>query len=70
MKKKNSTFKKIDNVTMLLSGVGALNWGLVGAFSFNLVEFLLGSMPVVERVVYLGVGLSAAYLFGKWIFKY
>ena len=38
--------------------VGALNWGLVGAFQWNLVNVLLGSMPMVERVVYILVGLA------------
>ena len=39
--------------------VGALNWGLVGGFGFNLVNSLLGSVPVAEKVVYILVGLSA-----------
>jgi uncharacterized protein len=41
--------------------VGALNWGLVGFFDFNLVNAILGSMPTLERVVYALVGLSALY---------
>lgn len=40
--------------------VGALNWGLVGLFDFNLVNTVLGSMPMVEKLVYILVGLSAA----------
>jgi len=46
--------------------VGGLNWGLVGAgmllgsfSSWNIVEMLLGSMPVVEAIVYLLVGVAA-----------
>ena len=42
--------------------VGALNWGLVGGFGFNLVNTLLGSMPVVEKAVYILVGLSAVMM--------
>jgi uncharacterized membrane protein YuzA (DUF378 family) len=42
--------------------VGALNWGLVGGFGFNLVNSLLGSMPAVEKVVYTLVGLSAVMM--------
>ncbi len=42
--------------------VGALNWGLVGAFQYNLVESLLGGWPTVLRVVYALVGLSAVML--------
>lgn len=44
--------------------IGALNWGLVGLGDFlgqnlNVVNMLLGSMPQVESVVYVLVGLSA-----------
>jgi len=39
--------------------VGGLNWGLVGLFNFSLVNRLLGSMPTLERLVYILVGLSA-----------
>lgn len=39
--------------------VGALNWGLIGVAKINLVMMLLGSWPMVERAVYVLVGLSA-----------
>ena len=42
--------------------VGALNWGLVGLFEFNLVSYLLGSWIMVERAVYVLVGLSAVLM--------
>ncbi len=38
--------------------VGALNWGLIGIAKFNLVMSLLGAYPMVERVVYVLVGLA------------
>jgi uncharacterized membrane protein YuzA (DUF378 family) len=46
----------------LLVVVGGLNWGLVGLMDLNLVEMLLGSVPVLEQVVYVLVGLSAVWL--------
>ena len=46
----------------LLVIVGALNWGLWGAFQYNLVNALLGSWPTVERVVYVLVGLAGLML--------
>lgn len=49
-------------VAWVLVLVGALNWGLVGGFGFNLVNSLLGSMPGVEKVVYILVGLSAVMM--------
>lgn len=45
-------------IAMALVIIGALNWGLVGAFGFNLVEAILGSMPMIERIVYVLVGLA------------
>ena len=39
--------------------VGALNWGLVGAFRFDLVAYLLGDMTIASRIVYILVGLAA-----------
>lgn len=39
--------------------IGALNWGLVGAFNFDLVSFLFGDMTVLTRIIYTIVGLCA-----------
>jgi uncharacterized membrane protein YuzA (DUF378 family) len=41
--------------------VGALNWLLV-AFGYNLVTMLVGTWPMVEKVVYILVGVSAVLL--------
>lgn len=49
----------LHTVTYLLVIVGALNWGLVGLFDFNLVMTLLGAYPMLEKAVYVLVGLSA-----------
>lgn len=49
----------LHKTAWILVWIGALNWGLVGAFNFNLVETILGSVPTVERIVYVLVGLSA-----------
>jgi len=53
--------KWLHYVAYLLLFVGGLNWGLVGLFNLNLVTWLLGSWPTVERVVYVLVGLSAVW---------
>ena len=53
--------KAIGVVTLLLVIVGGLNWGLVGLFSFDLVAALFGSGSVLSRIVYILVGLSAAW---------
>ena len=51
--------KIVKNLAYLLVLVGALNWGLIGAFHFDLVAFLFGEMSRVSRIVYILVGLSA-----------
>ena len=47
------------NLAMILTIIGGINWGLVGAFDFDLVAFLFGSMSILSRIVYILVGLSA-----------
>ena len=38
---------------LVLSIVGGLNWGLVGLFNFNLVEYLFGDGSLLTRIVYV-----------------
>jgi uncharacterized membrane protein YuzA (DUF378 family) len=45
-------------ITLILVIVGALNWGLVGIFGFDLVATIFGSMSAVSRIVYVLVGIS------------
>lgn len=51
----------LDWIALILIIVGGLNWGLFGAFKFDLVAAILGSMSAVARIVYILVGLSAIY---------
>ncbi|MBT3835115.1 DUF378 domain-containing protein [Candidatus Peribacteria bacterium] len=52
---KKSCCCKVCKVLVL---VGAINWGLVGLFDFNLVSALVGSFPMIERIVYIAVGAA------------
>lgn len=52
-------FKFLKYASYILVLVGALNWGLVGLYKFNLVAYLLGDMTRAARIVYILVGLSA-----------
>jgi len=42
--------------------VGALNWGLIGFFGFNLVGFIFDDISVISRVIYCLVGLSGLWM--------
>lgn len=41
--------------------IGALNWGLIGLFGFNLVGALFGDMTILSRIIYSLVGISAIF---------
>ena len=56
----NSKF--LDYTALVLTIVGAVNWGLIGFFSFNLVTFLFGDMTWLSRIIYALVGISGLYL--------
>jgi uncharacterized membrane protein YuzA (DUF378 family) len=52
----------LNLITRILVIIGGLNWGLVGAFQFDLVAALFGGQDApLARVVYVLVGLSALY---------
>lgn len=50
--------KTISILSLILTIIGALNWGLIGLFDFNLVSTLFGDRTLVTRVIYGLVGLS------------
>ena len=53
--------KAFNLVTLALVIVGGLNWGLVGAFSFDLVAAIFGDGSILSRLIYVVVGLSALW---------
>lgn len=57
----------VTTTALILVMVGALNWGFVGAFHFDLVAALFGPMSLVSRIVYVVIGLSALCVFWHWI---
>lgn len=53
--------KSINLITLILTIVGGINWGLVGVADFNLVAALFGEGSALSRIVYALVGISALY---------
>jgi len=51
----------IDWIALVLVIIGALNWGLVGLFGFNLVAAIFGGVPVLESLIYIVVGLAGLW---------
>ena len=57
--------KVIDKIALVLIIIGAINWGLIGIFNFNLVSAIFGEMSVISRIIYALVGLA-----GLWSIRY
>ncbi len=54
--------KALSYTALTIAIIGAVNWGLVGFFNFNLVSFIFGSMTWLTRIVYAIVGICGLYL--------
>lgn len=55
------TKNALDWIATILVIIGGINWGLIGLFGFNLVEFLFGDFTLLTRLIYILVGLAALY---------
>ena len=53
--------KFLDCIALTIAIVGAVNWGLIGFFDFNLVA-TIGSMSWFSRIIYALVGICGLYL--------
>lgn len=53
--------KTLDYIALILVVIGAINWGLIGFFSFDLVRAIFGDMTMISRIVYALVGVSGLY---------
>lgn len=60
--------KTLDTVALIFVVIGAVNWGLIGFFGFDLVASLFGTMSSFTRIIYAIVGICGLYalsLFGR-----
>ena len=53
--------KTLDIIALVLVIIGAINWGLIGFFQFDLVAALFGDMSAISRVIYAIVGIAGLY---------
>jgi len=54
--------KYLDCLALTIAIIGAVNWGLIGFFDFNLVAWIFGDMTLFSRIIYSLVGLCGLYL--------
>lgn len=57
--KEESYMNVLQKIALIVVIVGALNWGLIGLFNFNLVAFIFDNMSVViSRIIYALIGVA------------
>lgn len=52
----------LDYTALIITIIGAINWGLIALFRFDLVAFLFGDMSWLSRIIYGIVGICGLYL--------
>lgn len=58
--------KWLDYTSLTLVIIGAINWGLIGFFNFDLVAFLFGNMTWISRIIYALVGIAGLYMLSTY----
>lgn len=54
--------KTMDTLALILVIIGALNWGMIGLFQFDLVASIFGGMSgIISRIIYTLVGLAGIW---------
>lgn len=59
--RKGEYMKVLDYTILTLVIIGAVNWGLIGFFDFDLVSTLFGQMSLLSRIIYAAVGVGGLY---------
>lgn len=57
-----------DKISFIFVIIGSINWGLIGLLNFNLVTIFSFSIPIIQRIIYILILLSALNLISL-IFK-
>ena len=47
----------LQKIALVFTIIGAINWGLIGLFDFNLVSAIFGDMTALARIIYSIVGI-------------
>lgn len=48
----------LQKICLVITIIGAVNWGLIGLFDFNLVTFIFGTDSIIPRIIYSLVGIT------------
>ena len=53
--------RTLDGIALVIVIIGAINWGLIGFFGFDLVAAIFGEMSTISRIIYAVVGICGVY---------
>ncbi len=48
----------LQKIALVVTIIGAINWGLIGLFDFNLVAWIFGEETMLSRTIYTLVGIT------------
>ncbi len=51
----------LDYSALVITLIGAINWGLIGFFELDLVAWLFGNLTWISRIIYALVGICGLY---------
>ena len=58
---RSQIMKALDYTVLTIILIGAINWGLIGFFDFDLVSSIFGQMSMLTRIIYGLVGIGGLY---------
>lgn len=51
----------LDITALILIIIGAINWGLIGFFEFDLISYFFGTLTAISRIIFAIVGIAGIY---------
>ena len=63
-RKRRQDMNALYKTCLVIAAIGCINWGLLGIFDFNLIEFLFGNATIITRIVYIIVAVAGAITLG------
>ncbi len=60
----------LQKVALVFTIIGAINWGLIGIFDFDLVATIFGDMTLMSRIIYTIVGIAGLINIGLLFTNY
>lgn len=60
----------LQKIALVVTIIGAINWGLIGLFDFNLVATLFESIGMLEKIIYILVGICGLINIGIFMMHF